>query len=404
LEVLALLNNKNIVLGITGGIAAYKAADFVSSLKKLGANVFVIMTKSACEFITPLTMRSLSQNPVAVSTFDEPKHWEIAHISLAEKANAFVVAPATANIIGKIAGGIADDMLTTTLMAAKAPVVIAPAMNTNMYENPIVTENIQKLKRYGYLFVNPRVSRLACGTVGVGALADIDDILEGLIDALTTKDMKGLKVLVTAGPTVEKIDPVRFITNHSSGKMGVAIAAEAKRRGAEVTLVSGPVSVKVPGGITNISVNSALDMQSAVLENFKDADIVVKAAAVADFRSDSMQSYKIKKENADMQINLVKNPDILKELGETKGNKILVGFCMETENLIENGKKKLLQKNADMIVANSLNEENAGFGVDTNTVTIITKDTITPLPNMAKTRAAKEILDRALMLKREAQC
>lgn len=399
-----MLQEKNIVLGITGGIAAYKAADMVSKLKKQGARVFVIMTKSACEFITPLTMQSLSQNPVCVSTFEQIKTWEIGHVSLAERADAFVIAPATANVIGKIACGIADDMLSTTVMATKAPVVIAPAMNTNMYENPIVKENIKKLEGYGYHFVEPRSSRLACGTVGVGAMAEPEDIIDAVRGVLTKKDMAGMKVLVTAGPTEESIDPVRYITNHSSGKMGVAIADEAKRRGAEVTLVSGPVSVKIPSGIKNIPVKTAHEMYDAVMEKYEDADIIVKAAAVADFRCESRAEGKIKKENGVPALSLISNPDILKKLGEVKGDRVLVGFCMETENLIENGKKKLEKKNADMIVANSLCEAGAGFGVDTNTVTLITKSGTQPLPNMPKSDVAKKILDKVVELKGELLC
>lgn len=400
-----MLKNKNVVLGITGGIAAYKAAGLVSRLKKMGANVNVIMTKSACEFITPLTMRSLSQNPVAVDTFAEPKTFEIEHISLAEKADVFIIAPATANVLGKIAGGIADDMLTTTVMATKAPVVIAPAMNTNMYQNPIVAENIKKLEGLGYLFVPPRVSRLACGTVGVGAMADEENIIEKAVDALTKKDMTGMHVLVTAGPTAEAIDPVRFITNHSSGKMGVSIAIDAKRRGAKVTLISGPISVLLPSGIKHIKVTSAQEMYDAVFDGYEEADIIIKAAAVADFRPESMCENKIKKENATLQLSLVKNPDILKELGKVKGDRVLIGFCMETQDLIENAQKKLASKNADMIVANNLCDAGAGFGVDTNTVTFVTKNDITPLPNMTKADVAKEILNKAIRFKAEgAQC
>ncbi len=390
-----MLEGKNIVLGVCGGIAAYKAADVVSRLKKMAAEVSVIMTKSACELISPATFRALSQNPVSVSVFDEPKTWEINHISLAERADVFLVAPATANVIGKIAGGIADDMLTTSIMASLAPKLIAPAMNTNMFENPIVRENLKKLEGLGYTIIPPRSSRLACGTVGTGALAEAEDIVEAVCAAVMTKDMAGVRILVTAGPTVEDIDPVRFITNHSSGKMGYAIARAAKFRGAEVTLISGPVSIKPPVGVNLINVRSADEMYEAVMENYRDMDIIIKAAAVGDFKPETTAGHKIKKSGG-LTVDLVKNRDILKDLGKIKENRVIVGFCMETENLVENAKQKLWAKNADMIVANSLTEPGAGFGTDTNKVVIIDKmGGLSEMPLLSKDAVAGEILSRA---------
>ncbi|MBO4898213.1 MAG: bifunctional phosphopantothenoylcysteine decarboxylase/phosphopantothenate--cysteine ligase CoaBC [Clostridia bacterium] len=395
-----MLKDKNIVLGVCGGIAAYKAADLTSKLKKLGANVYVIMTKSATEFVSPLTFRALSQNDVAVSTFDEPKAMEINHISLADRADVFVIAPATANMIGKIACGIADDMLSTTVMATKAPCVIAPAMNTNMYENPIVQENIEKLKKLGFVFAPPRESRLACGTYGVGALCDVEDIIDYIYyAACKEKTLSGKRVMVTAGATREAIDPVRFLTNHSSGKMGFAIAKAACAMGADVTLVSGKAEIKPPAGARVINVVSAEDMYKVCMEEYKDKDIIVKAAAVGDFKAKEQSGNKIKKDGAAPQIELCENPDILESLGKVKENRTLVGFCMETQDLIENAKKKLEKKNADMICANNLFDKGAGFGTDTNTITIIKRGGETvPLPNMSKEDAAFEILKLAATL------
>lgn len=397
-----MLKDKSIVLGVCGGIAAYKAADLTSKLKKLGANVYVIMTKSATEFVSPLSFRALSQNDVSVSTFDEPKAMEINHVSLADRADVFVIAPATANIIGKIAGGIADDMLSTTVMATKAPCIIAPAMNTNMYENPIVQENIEKLKTLGYTFAAPRVSRLACGTYGVGALCETDDILDYIFyAACKDKMLSGKRVMVTAGATREAIDPVRFLTNHSSGKMGYAIARAARALGADVTLISGKAEIKAPAGVKVIDVVTAEDMYKACMEEYEDKDIIVKAAAVGDFKAKEQSSNKIKK-NAGLQIELCENPDILAALGKVKENRVLVGFCMETQDLLENAKHKLQKKNADMICANNLFEKGAGFGTDTNTITIIKRggETVS-LPNMSKEDAAFEILCRAAEISEE---
>ena len=394
-----MLKDKNIVLGVCGGIAAYKAADFVSKLKKLGANVYVIMTKSATEFVSPMTFRALSQNDVTVSTFDEPKAMEINHISLADRADVFVIAPATANMIGKIACGIADDMLSTTVMATKAPCVIAPAMNTNMYENPIVQENMEKLKNLGYVFAPPRESRLACGTYGVGALCETQDLIDyTFYAACKEKILSGKRVMVTAGATREAIDPVRFLTNHSSGKMGYAVARAAKAMGADVTLVSGKTEIKAPAGVRVIDIVSAEDMYKVCMDEYKDKDIIVKAAAVGDFKAKEQSGNKIKK-SAGMQIELCENPDILAALGKVKEKRTLVGFCMETQDLLENAKKKLTKKNADMICANNLFDKGAGFGTDTNTITIIKRGGETvQLPNMSKEDAAFEILKTAAEL------
>lgn len=394
-----MVQNKNIVLGVTGGIAAYKAAELVSRLKKLNANVDVIMTEAAAKFVTPLTFQSLSQNPVVVDMFAEPKRWEIEHISLAEKADVFVIAPATANIIGKIANGIADDMLSTTVMATKAPVIIAPAMNKNMYENPILQENIKKLKSLGYRFVNPSTGRLACGTYGVGRLAEIDDIIREILYVLNVKrDLDGKVVMVTAGPTQEFIDPVRYITNRSSGKMGYAIAEAARDRGAKVILITGPTHIQSPAGVETISVKSALDMYNAVLDNFEKADVIIKAAAVADYRPDRVSEQKIKKSGEYLELRLVKNPDILYELGKLKKeNQILVGFAAESQDLINYAKEKLGKKNLDFIVANNITEEGSGFEVDTNTVKVIYKSgEVEELPNMLKLDLAHQILDRVI--------
>lgn len=391
------LSGKTVVIGVSGGIAVYKALDVVSGLKKLGADVKVMMTKSATEFVSPLTFQTISQNPVAVSMFDEPKAWEIQHISLAKAADITAIVPATANIIGKIANGIADDIVSTTVMATTSPVIIAPAMNTNMYNNPVLLRNIETLKSLGYLFVGPDCGRLACGDTGEGKLSDVDSIIDAIKNALLYphKDLSGKKVLVTAGPTREALDPVRFITNHSSGKMGYSVAKAALCRGAEVILVSGPVNIAPPKGAKVIPVTSAMDMFNAVMENAEGCDIIIKAAAVADYRPENVSTQKIKK-GGDMNISLCQNPDILKSLGEKfGGKKTLVGFCMETENLTQNATKKLSSKNLDFIVANSVSEEGSGFGVDTNIVTIIDRNgNKTSIPLSLKEDIANKILDR----------
>lgn len=392
------VDKKNIVFGVTGGIAAYKAAQTVSNLVKLGANVDVIMTENACEFITPATFRAITKNPVTTDTFSEPKIYEINHIALAQKADAFVLAPATADIIGKIASGIADDMLSTTVMATKAPVIIAPAMNSVMYENPIVQANIKKLEEFGYIFAGPEEGRLACGTVGKGRMCGDELLLEKLCDALTEKDMSGKRVLITAGPTREYMDPVRYITNPSSGKMGFALAKNAKRRGADVTLISGPVNLEPIEGVVNVKVESALQMYEAVMKHCGHADIIVKSAAVGDFRPKGYSEHKLKK-NAVGVIELEKNPDILAEVCKKVKNAIVVGFCMETRDLKQQAYEKLLKKGTDLIVANNIAEKDAGFAGDNNTVCIIGKNGASfDFGNMPKSKLAGIIFDKALGL------
>lgn len=391
------LNGVKIAVGVTGCIAAYKSAEVVSRLIKKGADVTVIMTKSAQEFITPLTFGTLTKNKVICDMFTMPDYSKVEHISVASDADVFLVCPATANIIGKVASGIADDFLSTTIMATKSPVIFAAAMNNNMYENPIVQSNINKLKAYGYDFIEPDEGPLACGTSGKGRLAEYDKIIETVeLCAYKNKDLTGKKVLVTAGPTVEKIDPVRYITNHSSGKMGYAVAKAAKLRGADVTLVSGPVSLKAFEGINVIKCESALDMHKAVVNAAKDSDIVIKAAAVADYRPEKVSENKIKK-GGSLSFELVQNPDILKDIGSDKKDKILVGFCMETKDLLDSAESKLKSKNLDFIVANDLTVDGAGFKGDTNVVTIIDKNgNKISYDKMEKDEIAHIILDRCI--------
>ena len=389
---------KTVVMGICGGIAAYKAVYAASSMVKKGLNVKVIMTKSATEFVTPLTFQTITKNKVITDMFSLSENVTTEHISLAKEADVFLICPATANVIGKIASGIADDFLTTTVMATKAKVVFAPAMNTNMYENPIVEANINKLKYLQYEFVEPECGILACGDSGKGRLAEIDDILDKIDYVLCEKkDFAGKKVLVTAGATKEAIDPVRYITNHSTGKMGYAVAKAAKMRGADVTLVSGSANLRPFSGVKVINVTSAEDMYNAVMEKYPDTDIVVKAAAVADFTPEKTEHEKIKKTGGEFILPLKKTEDILSKLGALKVNQFLVGFCMETSNLIENAKKKLESKNLDLIAANSLNCEGAGFGTDTNVITLISKDgKVEQYEKMSKYDAANIILDKIL--------
>lgn len=397
-----MLKNKNIVLGVCGGIAAYKTCDLVSRLVKAEANVDVIMTENAVKFINPLTFQALSSNQVIVDMFKEPKYWEIQHISLAKKADLVIIAPATANIIGKIANGIADDMLTTTVMATRAPIVFAPAMNCNMYENKILQSNINRLKELGYKFIEPGEGRLACGDIGKGKMAEPGDIETYISNILNQKrDFEGKTIIVTAGPTREAIDPVRFISNHSTGKMGYAIAEKAAERGAKVYLISGPTSLEAPNGVNIISVNSAKDMQKRIMEHFHEAQIIIKSAAVADYAPAVAHEQKMKKSDQNLFIELVKNPDILYELGKIKEDKILVGFAMETQNLIENAKEKVLKKNLDFIVANDLFTEGAGFASDTNVVKIIDRNgNVESLPKMPKSQLADLILDKILKIER----
>ncbi len=395
-----MLKGKKIVLGVCGGIAAYKACDVASRLVKLGARVDVIMTKAACEFVAPLTFKTLTNNKVHLDTFDENEQG-VAHIELAQGADCIAVVPATANFIGKAASGIADDMLHSTLVAASnKKIIISPAMNSHMYENPVVQENIQKLRSRGFVVIEPVAGRLACGEVGMGKLPESEDIVERIVSEIAfEKNLLGKRVLVTAGATCEAIDPVRYITNHSTGKMGYAIAKIAKAKGAVVTLVSGKSEIKAPLGVNVVSVTNAKDMFREVTERYFDNDIVIKAAAVADFTPKFVSDSKTKKENAGLTIELDRTEDILKYLGKKKEHQVLVGFCMETENLIENAKKKLESKNLDMICANSLNVPGAGFGVDTNVLTLIEKGgEMTSLPLDTKEHLAEIILDRAAQI------
>lgn len=389
-----MLSGVNIVLGVSGGIACYKACEIVSRLKKLNACVDVIMTKNATEFVQPLTFESLSSRPVTVDMFAPKEKFEVEHISLAKKADLCVIAPTTANVLAKLAEGIADDMLTTTVLAMKCPILVAPAMNTNMYENPITQQNIQALKERGFIFVDPVSGRLACGDTGVGKMAEPIDIVSKIVEVLIPKqDYKGKKVLITCGATREPIDGVRYITNKSSGKMGMEIAKAVYKRGGQVKLVKGLVSVNVPQYITDVvEVETTEDMYKAVMDSYKDCDVIIKAAAPADYKLKEKFDNKIKSE--ELTLSLVKNPDIAKELGKVKGDKKLVIFCAETENLIENAKKKIQSKNADLVVANDVTMQGAGFNVDTNIVTICKKDgTYTSYDKMLKSEVANVILD-----------
>lgn len=393
--------SKTVVLGVSGGIAAYKACDVVSRLRKENVQVNVIMTKHATEFVSALTFQSISQNPVAVEMFEPVTNWDIEHISLAKKADIFLIAPATANIIGKIANGIADDMLSTTVMATKAPVVIAPAMNTNMYENPVTQANIQKLKDLGYIFIEPGYGRLACGDLGPGKLAEPDLIVENIKFLLNkTDELKGKNVLVTAGPTQEAIDPVRYITNKSTGKMGYALAYQAALMGAKVTLVTGPTNLEIPFGISEvIKIKSAGQMYEAVTSSFDEMDIVIKSAAVADYKPKNISDSKIKKSDSDLVLELDRNKDILFELGKLKTKQVLVGFAAETDDLIANAQKKLAKKNLDFIVANDLKQEGAGFAGDTNIAKLLFADgNIEELPIMTKNQLSKEIYDKIIYI------
>ena len=392
-----MLSGKNIVVGVTGGIAAYKAADVVSRLKKQGANVYVIMTEHATKFVMPLTFQSISQNYVVTDMFEDPKTWDVEHISLAKRADLFLIVPATANIIGKIAHGIADDMLTTTVMATEAPVMFALAMNTKMYENKIFQNNVDILKGYGYHMISPDSGRLACGDVGAGKLADPERIVETVISYFhKTKRLVGKKIVVTAGPTREPIDPVRYITNHSSGKMGYAIAERAIEEGAEVTLITGPTALETPKGCKVIRVVTTQDMYDAVLSNM-DVDVIIKAAAPADYKPAKYSEEKIKKTDADLSMVFEKNPDILKQVGALKTHQILVGFAAETHDVESYAKRKLTEKNLDMIVANDVTAEGAGFNGDTNIVTIYDKEGgKQSFDCMEKTEVAAIILDKVI--------
>lgn len=393
-----MLKGKTVVLAVSGSIAAYKIASLASALKKLHANVQVLMTKNAVNFINPITFESLTGNKCLVDTFDRNFQYSVEHVALAKQADVVLVAPASANVIGKIAHGIADDMLTTTVMACKCKKIIAPAMNTNMFDNPILQDNLKILEHYGYEVISPAVGYLACGDTGAGKMPEPELLLQYILREIAyEKDMQGKRVLVTAGPTQESIDPVRFITNHSTGKMGYAIAKMCMLRGAEVTLVSGPTSIAKPEFVHVVDVATAKEMYEEVTKRAKDQDIIIKAAAVADYRPKSVSSEKMKKKDDDLAIPMERTDDILKFLGEhKKEHQFLCGFSMETENMLENSRKKLEKKHLDMIVANNLKVEGAGFAGDTNVVTIITEQEEVSLGKMTKEETALRILDEIL--------
>lgn len=390
-----MLQGKTVVLGVTGSIAAYKIANLASMLVKQRAQVHVLMTDNATNFINPVTFETLTGNKCLIDTFDRNFQYSVEHVALAKQADVVLIAPASANVIGKIANGIADDMLTTTVMACKCKKIIAPAMNTNMYENPIVQDNLDRLRHFDYEIIDPAVGYLACRDVGAGKLPDEQLLLQSILREIRyEKDLSGKRVLITAGPTVEAIDPVRFISNHSTGKMGYALAAVAMQRGAEVTLVSGPVHIKPPAFVKVIHVQSAEDMFREVTERAAEQDIIIKAAAVADYTPETVAEEKIKKTDDSAEIKLKRTKDILAYLGEhRKTGQLLCGFSMETENMLDNSRKKLDDKHLDMIVANNVKTEGAGFGVDTNVVTIITRDSEKQLPQMSKEEVASTIFD-----------
>lgn len=395
-----MLKGKTVLLGVTGGIAAYKAAALASALVKLHASVEVVMTEHATQFIAPLTFEQLTGNRVSVDTFDRNFVHQVEHISLAQRTDLVIVAPATANVCAKLAHGLADNMLTTTILACRCPKLIAPAMNTNMYENPVTQDNLAALRRYGWEVIEPASGRLACGTVGKGKLPEPEELLQHILRHLALPhDLAGKRVLVTAGPTQESLDPVRYLTNHSSGKMGCALAKMAMLRGAEVTLICGPVSVPMPPFVTVIPVVSAQDMFEAVAAQAPQADFILKAAAVADYTPETVADNKIKKAEAGLSIPLKRTQDILAYLGRhRRPGQILCGFSMETENLVENSRKKLLKKGLDMVCANSLKVPGAGFGVDTNVMTLITREETIELPLQSKEAVANAILDQCLLL------
>ncbi|MBS6467005.1 MAG: bifunctional phosphopantothenoylcysteine decarboxylase/phosphopantothenate--cysteine ligase CoaBC [Clostridium sp.] len=397
-----MLTGKTVVLGVTGSIAAYKMANLTSMLVKQHADVYVLMTKNATNFIHPITFETLTNHKTLVDTFDRNFNYNIEHVSLAKKADIVLVAPASANVIGKIANGIADDMLTTTVMACKCKKLIAPAMNTQMFENPIVQDNLKKLEHYGMTVIQPAVGLLACKDVGAGKLPSEEELMDYILQEIRfEKDLVGKKLLITAGPTVESIDPVRFISNHSTGKMGYALARVAAERGADVTLISGPVNLQAPRFVKLVPVVSAQDMFEAVKAHSAEADIIIKAAAVADYTPEVVADEKIKKSDGEAELKLKRTTDILKWLGENRAagkKQFLCGFSMETEHMIENSRAKLEKKNLDMIVANNLKVPGAGFGVDTNVVTLITRSETKELPQMSKEEVAAGILNEILRL------
>ena len=392
-----------VVLGVTGGIAVYKACELLRLLQKRGIDVFVVMTQNACRFVAPLTFETLSGHPVAVDTFDRPQTWEVEHIALAKRADLFLIAPATANIMGKMACGIADDMLSTTVMATRAPVLVAPAMNTGMWENAAVQQNVKTLRARGVEIVAPVSGHLACGDSGAGKLEDVEVIAERACELLfAKKDMEGLRVMVTAGPSREALDPVRYISNRSSGKMGYAIAQAAQKRGAEVTLLSGPVAIEAPQGVKLVPFTTTQELLDRASELAREQDLLIQAAAPADYRAKEVAPQKIKKQGGEpMTFTLVENPDVAATLGKTKrSGQVFVGFAAETNDVLAHAKDKLARKNLDMIVANDVTRPGAGFDVDTNIVTL-TKDGQEALPMMSKAEVAQRILDRALALRRE---
>lgn len=400
------MKNKTVVLGVTGGIACYKSAALASKLTQRGYNVEVVLTKNATEFIGPHTFESLTHNRAMVDTFDRNFQSHVEHVALADKADLLIVAPATANIIAKAAHGIADDMLSTTILACDCKKLIAPAMNTRMYENPVTQDNLTTLRRYGWEVIEPASGHLACGAVGAGKMPEPEDLLEAVDHAIAyDKDLRGVHILVTAGPTQEAVDPVRYLTNHSSGRMGYAIARAAASRGAEVTLVSGPTALKKPAYVETVDVVSAGDMFKAVTSRAPGQDVIIKAAAVADYRPARAADSKIKKGAGEgLTLELTRTDDILAYLGEHKApGQILCGFSMETENLVENSRKKLIKKNLDMVAANSLRQEGAGFGVSTNVLTLITRDGEEELPLLTKDEAAHRLLDRIVEMRGKAR-
>ena len=393
-----------VVLGVTGGIAVYKACELLRLLQKRGIDVFVVMTQNACRFVAPLTFETLSGHPVAVDTFDRPQTWEVEHIALAKRADLFLIAPATANIMGKMACGIADDMLSTTVMATRAPVLVAPAMNTGMWENAAVQQNVKTLRARGVEIVAPVSGHLACGDNGAGKLEDVAVIAERACELLfAKKDMEGLRVMVTAGPSREALDPVRYISNRSSGKMGYAIAQAAQKRGAEVTLLSGPVAIEAPQGVKLVPFTTTQELLDRASELAQEQDLLIQAAAPADYRAKEIAPQKIKKQGGEpMTFTLVENPDVAATLGKAKrSGQVFVGFAAETNDVLAHARDKLARKNLDMIVANDVTRPGAGFDVDTNIVTLITKDGQEALPMMSKAEVAQRILDSALALRRE---
>ena len=396
-----MLSGKTVVLGVTGGIAAYKACELTSRLRKAGAQVYVVMTKNACEFVAPLTFETLSNHPVVTDTFARPEKWEVEHVALAKRADVFVIAPATANIMAKLAVGLADDMLSTTALTTRAPLLIAPAMNTGMWENAATRQNVETLRARGARLIGPEGGFLACGDQGAGRMSEPETIFDAIAETLArTEDMRGLRVLVTAGPTQEKIDPVRYLTNRSSGKMGYAVAQAAAERGARVTLVSGPVRLAAPAGVEMVPVVSTQDLYNEMTRRCGEADVIVQAAAPADFTPVSAAEHKLKKQGGDMTLALRETPDVAAAVGRLKREgQTLVGFAAETDNVLENAGGKLLKKRLDMIVANDVTAPGAGFDVDTNVVTFITRDARETLPLMSKREVAQRLLSRVLALR-----